>query len=61
MERYTISPDDSGGVSVHVLYESGVTGFHWFKTEAEAKAWIAGQRAEVPDLSERSKAGNWPI
>jgi hypothetical protein len=31
MERYTISPDNSGGVSVHVLYESGVTGFYWFK------------------------------
>jgi hypothetical protein len=61
MERYTISPDDSGGVSVDVLYESGVTGFHWFKTETEAKAWVARQRAEVLDLPERHEAGNWPI
>jgi hypothetical protein len=61
MERYTISPDDSGGVSVHVLYESGVTGFHWFKIEAEAKAWIARQWAEVPGLTERHEVGNWPI
>jgi hypothetical protein len=59
--RYTIGPDDRGGVSVHVLYESGVTGFHWFKTEAEAKAWVARQRAEVPDLTERHEVGNWPI
>ena len=61
MERYTISPDDSCGVSVHVLYESGVTGFHSFKTEAEAKAWVARQRAEVPDLTERHEVGNGPI
>jgi hypothetical protein len=61
MEGYTISPDDIGGVSVRVLYESGVTGFHWFKTEAEAKVWIARQRAAVPDLTERHEIGNWPI
>jgi hypothetical protein len=61
MERYTISPDDRGGVSVHVLYESGVTGFRSFETEAEAKAWVARQRAEVPDLTERHDVGNWPI
>jgi hypothetical protein len=61
MERYTTSPDSSGGVSVHVLYESGVTGFHWFKTEAEAKAWVARQRAEMPDLTERHEVRNWPI
>lgn len=61
MDRYTIGPDDSGGVSVHVLYESGVTGFLWFKTEAEAKAWVARQRAEMPDLTERHEVGNWPI
>ena len=56
MERYTISPGDSGGVSVHVLYESGVTGFHWFKTEAEATAWVARQRSEVLSLTERHEA-----
>jgi hypothetical protein len=62
MERYTISPDDSGGVSAHVLYESGVTGFHWFKSEAEAKAWVAArQRAEVLALTERHEVWNWPI
>jgi hypothetical protein len=60
MERYTIGPDVSGGASVHVLYESGVTGFHWFKTEADAKAWVARQKAEVPDLTERHEVGNWP-
>jgi hypothetical protein len=56
MERYTTSPDSSGGV-----YESGVTGFHWFKTEAEAKAWVARQRAEAPDLIERHEVRNWLI
>lgn len=61
MINYTISSADSGRVSVHVLYESGVTGFHWFKTEAEAKAWVARQRAEVPNLTERHEVGNWPI
>lgn len=61
MEKYTISPDDGGGVSVHVLYESGVLGFHSFKTEAEAKAWIAKQRAGLPDLTERHEVRNWPI
>jgi len=61
MESYTITPDDKGGVSVHVLYESGVTGFHSFKTEAEAKAWVARQRADGPGLTERHEVGNWPI
>ena len=61
METHTINPDDSGGVSVHVLYECGVICFHWFKTEAEAKAWVARQRAEVSDLTERHEVGNWPI
>ena len=59
--RLTISPDDSGGVSVHVRYESGGTGFHWFKTEAEARAWVAKQRAEMPDLTDRHEVRNWPI
>jgi hypothetical protein len=61
VERYTISPDDAGGMSVHVLYESGVTGFHSFKTEAEARAWVAKQRAEESNLTERHEVRNWPI
>ena len=61
MESYTITPDDKGGVSVQVLYGNGVVGFHWFKTEAEARAWVAKQSTEAPDRTERHEAGHWPI
>ena len=58
MESYTITPDDRGGVSVQVLCGNGVVGFHWFKTEAEARAWLAKQMA---NHTERHEAGHWPI
>ena len=61
MDSYSITPDDKGGVSVQVLYGNGVIGIHWFKTEAEARAWVVTQRTEAPDRSERHKAGHWPI
>ena len=61
MESYTITPDDRGGVSVQVLYGNGVVGFHSFKTEAEARAWVAKQSTEPPDRTERHKVGHWPI
>ena len=61
MESYTITSDDKGGVSVQVLYGNGVAGFHWFKTEAEALAWVAKQWTEAPDHTDRHEAGHWPI
>jgi hypothetical protein len=53
MESYTITPDDKGGVSVRVISGSGVVGFYWFKTEAEAKAWVTKQRTKASDRTER--------
>ena len=61
MESYTITPDDNGGVSVQVIYGNGVVGFHWFKTEVEARVWVARQRTEAPDRTEQHEAGHWPI
>ena len=61
MKSYTITTDDKGGVSVRVHYDSGVAGFHSFKTEAEAKAWVAKQRTEAADRPEPDEVRNWPF
>jgi hypothetical protein len=55
MAEYTIIRDDLRGYGVEVAWPGAFRSFRGFATEAEAQAWIDGQRtreADAPDGQE---------
>lgn len=53
---YTIVPQKDGSFNVRIDDGAYPTSVYPFLTEAEAEAWIVGERKRAPDLNQRAKS-----